>query len=636
MATVSGTSVESSDEAALSASGRPQDDPANVERPRRATVVSLRAWVLSTVVLATVLQMAPRLWGAAGGWFLADDFWRQDWVTRDSPWHIATLAQGGHLQPLSVWMSYTYASWTPFNWTAQVWAIAVLWIVADLLVLAAFRAIWGWGWPTAVAYSLFALSSLTTVSFLWVSQVWLGAPGVIALGLLLLTTVNAVRRPTIWRHLVAWIALLVALGLSERSAVEAVCVGAFLVVAFSRDQGGVLRFAVRNWRLYVGSFVVLSAYAVVYLQAASSASGDALLDVRPSAAGLLPNMAEGLGQSVAPGLLGGPWFLDATPVVAHAEMSSLAVLLVLEALLGIAIAVLVVRRRGLAPLLLLVIVVALALGLIAVARGGPGGLIAMRDYRYFASLAVWWPLLLVLALVDPGDPVRGAWPARFPEQVRRTCSLHPVVWAVVALVAANGALLTTYLAADRFRQSTSKAYLERSLADLATLGPVVIVDRPLPDAVVPGILTTQAFASRVLSAASPRPSFDQITSHLYALTNDGAVVPADAVGGTISPPGPDGVCGYAVKPGSTARVPLNDGLFAWTWWARIDYLAQSDTTLTVTMGDQVISVPVAMGPHTVFVPYVGAVRSVRIAAPESGGGVCVAGIHVGLGAPAPH
>jgi hypothetical protein len=113
-------------------------------------------------------------------------------------------------------------------------------------------------------------------------------------------------------------------------------------------------------------------------------------------------------------------------------------------------------------------------------------------------------------------------------------------------------------------------------------------------------------------------------------------VPADAVGGTISPPGPDGFCGYAVKPGETVRVPLNDGLFAWTWWARIDYLAQRDTTLTVTMGEQTIAVPVVTGPHTIFVPYVGAVRSVRVAAPVSGGGVCVAGIHVGLGAPAPH
>jgi len=33
-------------------------------------------------------------------------------------------------------------------------------------------------------------------------------------------------------------------------------------------------------------------------------------------------------------------------------------------------------------------------------------------------------------------------------------------------------------------------------------------------------------------------------------------------------------CGYLVKPGETAYVPVTNRLFAWTWFVQIDYFSE--------------------------------------------------------------
>lgn len=593
-----------------------------------------RKAVLGVVVLALVLQLVPRIWGAAGGWFYADDFWRQDWVTRASPWEIASLGQGGHFAPLSFLLTYGFTALTPFNWPAQVVAAVVLWLVADLLVLAVFRALWGWGWPTAVAFALYALSPLTAPSFLWSNQVWLGWAAVASLALILLTSVRAVRRPGLRRDAIAWASLAVALLMAERTALEAVAVALLLPVAFASDAGGVRAFLRRSRRLYAGGALVLAGYAALYLTVVPQVQSDPLLTVRPTTQNLLPAMAEGLQQSVGPGLLGGPWWLDDSAVLTHAAVPGLAVFLALQALLLVIVAAFALRRSGWPALVLLVGVVTVTLGMIAVSRSGPGGLLIMHDYRYYANLAVWFPLLLVLAVVPPGDPARESWPAELPGTVRTSLLRHPVVWGLVALVLVDGMLITTGQSAARFRTSTARDYLSRTLSDLDRLGPVTLADRQLPADVVPALLTVQTMASRVLSAAQPRPTFDVPTERLYSLDDRGAILPADLVGGPVSLPGPDGDCGTAVQPGESERLVLGSGLFDWNWWARIDYLAQADTTLRVRAGRSTAEVPVHRGAGRVFVPVSGAVRDLVVSAPAGGGGVCIAGIRVGGVGPA--
>jgi hypothetical protein len=65
----------------------------------------------------------------------------------------------------------------------------------------------------------------------------------------------------------------------------------------------------------------------------------------------------------------------------------------------------------------------------------------------------------------------------------------------------------------------------------------------------------------------------------------------------------------------------------------MDYLAQSDTHLKLKMAGKIVDVPVAKGPGSVFFPASGSVDSIYVTAPRDGGGVCVAGVSVGLAVP---
>jgi hypothetical protein len=577
--------------------------------------------------------MVPRLWGSWGGWFYADDFWAQDLATRYSVWDSITLTAGGHFSPLTSLLSSLFTRMTLFDWPAHVALAGILWVLADVVIVLAFRELWGWGWPSATAYAIYAVSTLTVPSFLWAGQVWLGWASVFALALMLLTVIRAIKRPGFGRIVLAWLALVVGLMLTERAAIEAVCIGLFGLAAFARPLGGFRRFLKQNWVLYVGSAVLLGLYSALYVLATKSTGSDPLLSLHLSASGLAANVLEGFGQSVAPALIGGPWFLDGGAVIARSEMPSIAVLAAIETLAILVGLAWLARRRGAAAVGVLLLVIVVTLVMIGAARGSLGGLLAMRDWRYYGNLAVWFPLILMTVLVDPLPDGRRVPPAELPERLTASLRRHPVVWALLALVVMNGTLMTTYLTADRFRGTTARPFLEQTLADLERLGPIVLADQTLPDSVVPAILTTQRRASRVLSAATPRPTFDQPTQRLYVISDTGAIVVADVAGGSATRPGPDGSCGTAVQPGDTERLRLAAPLYDWTWWARMDYLAQSDTHLKLKMAGKIVDVPVAKGPGSVFFPASGSVDSIYVTAPRDGGGVCVAGVSVGLAVP---
>jgi len=591
--------------------------------------------VTLVVVLATALQFAPRVWGQWGGWFYADDFWGQDLVVRTPLSGLLEMQAGGHVAPLSAILTAAFTKATLFSWTPHVVMTVVLWVIADVFCLLALRHLWGWGWPTGIAYAAFALSPLTAPSFLWLGQVWFGFLLVATTAALLLVTSRAVRVPSWRRVLVVVLVLVVSLALTERAALTAVFVGLFAVVAFAPSQGGVRRFLVRNRRLYLLATLVLVEYAMYYIAIVGKASDDPLTSVHPTVSGLGSLTLTGLGQSVGPGLLGGPWFLDASPVIARSDVPTLVVLAVVEVLVLIVFAALLARRAGWPALALLGVIVVVSVVLIAVARTATIGAYAMVEWRYYADLALWAPLLVTLALVPPGEQGVDPWPSAYPGRVSRAVRAYPVAWGLLGLVVVNGALATTFLTAERFRANPARPFLERTLADLHRLGPVTLIDRQLPPEVVPSILTTQTHASRVLSAATPTPTFDIPTHQLFAITDTGAVVPASVADGGIVEGGPDGACGNAVKPGTEIRLRLGKRLYDWVWWARVDYLAESDTVLTLDRLGQTTAVPLSQGPGVVFVPMSGPIDAVDLSVPAGMGGVCVSRLQVGNGVPAP-
>jgi hypothetical protein len=98
--------------------------------------------------------------------------------------------------------------------------------------------------------------------------------------------------------------------------------------------------------------------------------------------------------------------------------------------------------------------------------------------------------------------------------------------------------------------------------------------------------------------------------------------------------GPVPQCGYFVQPDFGVRMPLDGPLLPSDWTAEINYLANSDGSLTLSLaeGDDV-KVPVRPGLNRVFVRLSGAGDAINVRANTAALSVCIASGPVGFVAP---
>ena len=82
--------------------------------------------------------------------------------------------------------------------------------------------------------------------------------------------------------------------------------------------------------------------------------------------------------------------------------------------------------------------------------------------------------------------------------------------------------------------------------------------------------------------------------------------------------------------------PLEGSLFAWEWTLRLDYFANRDGVVQVAMSTgEGVRVPLARGPHTVFVRLVGGGDDLRLHSMTDDLSLCVVSGAVGMAEPAP-
>jgi len=114
----------------------------------------------------------------------------------------------------------------------------------------------------------------------------------------------------------------------------------------------------------------------------------------------------------------------------------------------------------------------------------------------------------------------------------------------------------------------------------------------------------------------------------------GRILPAKVTWVRSIVPGPDPRCGYLVQPDSPVRVPLDGPMLPSEWTAELNYLANSDGSLTVSMTEGAeTKVPVKPGLNRVFVRLSGAGDALLVRANTSALSVCLAAGPVGYVAP---
>jgi hypothetical protein len=210
-----------------------------------------------------------------------------------------------------------------------------------------------------------------------------------------------------------------------------------------------------------------------------------------------------------------------------------------------------------------------------------------------------------------------------------------VLAAAVLFVASCGYSTATFMTS--WRTNPTRAYVDNVLASLATAN--AATKAPLLDQEVDPLIL-QRFAwpdnlfSHVFALVRDRPEFSTSTTNLRTFDRKGHLVDAQVTWVRHTMPGPKPQCGYLVQPDAPVRLPLDGPMLPTEWTAEVNYLANSDGSITFALSDgDETRVPVHPGLNRVFVRLSGAGDAVLASANTLALSVCLASGPVGYVAP---
>jgi hypothetical protein len=148
------------------------------------------------------------------------------------------------------------------------------------------------------------------------------------------------------------------------------------------------------------------------------------------------------------------------------------------------------------------------------------------------------------------------------------------------------------------------------------------------------VAAPENLASHMFALLRDRPDFDTATPKLRMLDRSGRVVDARVTWIRTIVPGPNPQCGYFVQQDAPVRVALDGPLLPADWTVELNYLANSDgsVTLSLTEGPEV-KVPVRPGLNRVFARLPGAGTEITAQVNTAALSLCIAAGPVGLLAP---
>ncbi|MDQ2637373.1 MAG: hypothetical protein M3Y83_10910, partial [Actinomycetota bacterium] len=204
-----------------------------------------------------------------------------------------------------------------------------------------------------------------------------------------------------------------------------------------------------------------------------------------------------------------------------------------------------------------------------------------------------------------------------------------------ALVASSLYSTSTFLTS--WRDNPAQPYLRNAvagLADAARTSSAPMLDQEVDPMVLQRVVGPENRASHMFALLRNRPEFASATTELRMLDSTGRVVDAKVTWVRTITEGPAPSCGYLVQPDAPVRMPLDGPLLPADWTAEINYLANSDGSMTMALseGDEV-KVPVRPGLNRVYVRLPGAGDAIDVHANTAALSVCIASGPVGFVAP---
>ncbi|MEV6831683.1 hypothetical protein [Amycolatopsis sp. NPDC051102] len=569
------------------------------EKPAPRVVRRPPALVLAAFV-AGVVPFALYTWAALHGSLAQDDFVVTHQAAAAGPFDLGYLFQDyhGHLQPGGFFLAAVLTWWAPLNFGVLMLPLLLMRAVATVLFWCLLVRCFGRRWAILVPFTVFTASTLLLVPTLWWSYGVQIVPVVLAAAGALHAHVRYLADGgRWWLGVFAW--TLFGLAFYEKAAVIPVLLAGVTVLL-----GRPFRAHARYWAAHAG---LLAAFVAVFFVVTSSQVGQG---EQPMSAGTVADLTgRMLGDTLLPGLAGGPWS-GPGPGATWAPSPFAVVAVLLAAALAVVLAgARAGGRRAWGAWALLGAVFAVDVALLALTRLREVGPSAGDDPRYLAELALVAALCGAFAFLPPGAPSGG----------KRE---RPIAVILCMLLLASSAVGFSRLS-SAMRFAHSGQYVGNVRAAVAEDPDLVFFDTFVPSDVVHEWFGADSRASRVVGLL-PGTHFDQPTSRMHLLDATGTphrITGVDPVSRGL--PGPVPNCGTAI--GETlVRIPLDTPVLG-RYLLKLDYYTSDG-------GEGLVErTPVwfQAGLHTVYLPVDGLFDHIGIQLSSPGAPVCVAKLEIG-------
>lgn len=569
------------------------------------------------------LHLAVRAVVAFGGYFYWDDLiliGRAGTQNLLSPSYLFD-DHDGHVMPAAFLISGAVTRVAPFSWVLAAVSLVVMQLLASLALLRALWVILGWR-PVLLIPLTFALfTPLAVPGFAWWAAALNSLPMLAALAWVCGEAVLLVRTGARRHAVLGAVVFLGGLLFFEKAAV--IPFVAFAVVALLGYVTGTFS-VVEVWRrgvqLWVSCLALLVAWVGVYLVVVDQKRWS--FDVAMT----WDLLSRSFTHGIVPGLVGGPWSWQRWAPASPWATPPVSVMVLGWVFLAIAVAVVLVRKTRIWPVLVVALgyAVACQIPIYLMRSSRFTALELAQTLRYLPDLVV---VLALLAAVGFCAPNRSSL---FSASRGRT-----LVLVSVAVLFVASSLYSTWTFSKVWRDSPVPSYLNNARASLASTSPAApLLDQEVDPLILQRVAYPENLASHMFALAAPRPEFASATTDLRMFDRTGTLVDAKVTWVRTIVEGPAPRCGFLVQPDEPVVMPLDGPLLPADWTAEINYLANSDGSLTMALAEGPdVKVPVRPGLNRVFVRLPGAGQSISVGANTAALSVCISPGPVGFLAP---
>jgi hypothetical protein len=584
-------------------------------------------WVARTAAALIAVQLLIRAVLAFGGYFYWDDL-----ILIGRAGTQGLLSAGylfddhdGHVMPGAFLVAGGITRLAPLNWIGPAISLVVMQLLASLALLRALYVILGWR-PVLLLPLTFALfTPLAVPGYAWWAAALNSLPMLAALAWVCADAILLVRTGNQRYAITGLLVYFGSLLFFEKAGVIAFV--AFTIAAllgYVTGSGSVMDVWRRGFRLWAPSGALTAAWIGVYVIVVDQKRWSFDLSMTWDL------LSRSMTHGIVPGLVGGPWDWQRWAPASPWATPPVSVMVLGWVALGAVVAVSLYRKKhiGMVWLVALGYAVACQIPIYLMRSSRFTALELAQTLRYLPDLVVVLALLAAVGLCAPNRE-RSRW---LDTSLARTAV---TVCVTVAFVASSLYSTATFLTS--WRDNPAQPYLQNAQAGLAAAhaaSDAPLLDQEVDPMVLQRVAWPENLASHMFALLRDRPEFAGATTELRMLDTKGRLVDAHVTWVRSIVVGPVPQCGYFVQPDFGVRMPLDGPLLPSDWTAEINYLANSDGSLTLSLaeGDDV-KVPVRPGLNRVFVRLSGAGDAINVRANTAALSVCIASGPVGFVAP---